>query len=65
MIVDKWFRKVKLLNKMKELVMLVAVVMVTKVVEEGSRSVDKVKEKVIDYAFIVIEKEKQIADSES
>jgi hypothetical protein len=56
---------VKQLNKTKEPVILAAAVMVTKVVEELVPVVGVVKEKVTDYAFLVIEKGSKIADSDS
>jgi hypothetical protein len=61
MIVDKWFRKAKLLNKKKGVVILVAEVMVTKVVEEEELAIDKVQERVIDYALPAIAKGRRIA----
>jgi len=64
MIVDKWFHRVKPLNKKKVVVILVAEVMDTKVVEEEELAIDRVQERVIDYALLVIEKERRIAVSE-
>lgn len=64
MIVDKWFQRVRPLNKKKVVVILVAEVMDTKVVEGEELAIDRVQEKVIDYALLVIEKERRIAVSE-
>jgi len=62
--VEEWFRKAKLLNKKREVVILEGEAMGTRVVEEEELVIDKTREKVIDCVFFVIEEEKQIAVSE-
>jgi hypothetical protein len=64
MILDEGFHKAKPLSKKKEVVILVAEAMVTRVVEEEELVIDKVQEKVIGYVLVVIERERPIAISE-